>query len=186
MKKLILDVDDVITGGTFLNAINEFLNTNYKEDEVKNYYIQDLLGEKKDEFFEKFEEIDLYKSAKLYDNCYDVLKRLNEKYDIYPCSAFVWREVPEKSSGNLKNKYDFLYKELPFIDPNKYIFTTSKNIIKADIRIDDKMENLTDANLNILYTAYHNKNINQEELDKNNIIRANNWLEIEEIINNYQ
>lgn len=183
MKKILVDVDDVLVGGNFLKVVNEFLKTSYTEDDLKGYYIQDLLGDRKEEFFKDFEHVNLYEDINLYQNARDVLEKLNNKYDIYLCSAFVWREIPNKSGNSLKNKFDFLIKHLPFIDPNKHIYTSSKMIIQADIRIDDKISNLGNADINLLYTAYHNKNISDEELKEKNIIRVNNWKDIEKILN---
>ncbi len=182
MKKILIDVDDVITGGSFIKEVNKFLNTDYKEEDNKGFYLQDLLGDKKDLFFENFENINLYEDAKLADNCYDVMKRINEKYEVYICSAFIWRESPAKSSNNLKYKYDFLHRELTFIDPNNYIFATNKLLINCDIRIDDRISNLGSCETSLLYTAYHNKDVDGNELIENNIIRVNNWLDIAKIL----
>ena len=32
MKKIMIDMDDVICGGGFLKLVNDFLGTNYKEE----------------------------------------------------------------------------------------------------------------------------------------------------------
>ena len=55
-------------------------------------------------------------------------------------------------------------------------------ILKCDIFIDDKIENLTGGDIKILYTAYHNKSISDEELKKLGIIRAKDWLDIKRIL----
>ena len=51
-----------------------------------------------------------------------------------------------------------------------------------DIKIDDRTNNLENANTKLLFNAWHNKNITQEELDKENIIRVNSWLEIKDLL----
>ena len=74
-------------------------------------------------------------------------------------------------------------REFDFLDPEKVIFTNSKNIFKADVQIDDRLPNLKgDVKLKLLFNAYHNKNISDEELKENNVIRVKNWKEIEEIL----
>ena len=88
----------------------------------------------------------------------------------------------DKSSTHLKNKYDYLYHNLPFIDPNKYIFTSNKNIIKADIRIDDRIENLKDGDIKLLFSAWHNLDLTDEYLKKLGIMLVNNWKEIKSIL----
>ena len=76
-----------------------------------------------------------------------------------------------------------MYKNFPFINPEKYIFITNKEIIKAGIRIDDSIQKLEgDAEIKLLFTAYHNVNISAEELKKKNLIRVNDWKEIEKIL----
>ena len=42
MKKLMLDMDNVITDGIFLDLINEFLYTNYKLNDLDNFYLIDF------------------------------------------------------------------------------------------------------------------------------------------------
>ena len=74
---------------------------------------------------------------------------------------------------NIADKYDFLIKTLPFLKPENFIFTNTKNIIKADIQIDDRVSNLVnDIPIKILFPSYHNKEIADEYLSSKNIIRA--------------
>lgn len=91
-------------------------------------------------------------------------------------------EIIECAGDNLKNKYNFLYKELDFINPRNYIFTADKSIVHCDIKIDDKLENINGATTKLLFTAYHNKNLSDNELLSLNINRVNNWKEIEEFL----
>ena len=79
-------------------------------------------------------------------------------------------------------KFDFLKNNFPFIDPSRFTFQSNKSLLNCDIKIDDIVRNLKNAEMKILYTAYHNKNISDEELKLKNIIRANNWKDIEKIL----
>ena len=45
IKRILLDVDEVICFPGFLNAINEFLNTNYEIDYFNDYYIDEAVME---------------------------------------------------------------------------------------------------------------------------------------------
>ncbi len=71
-----------------------------------------------------------------------------------------------------------LYEKLDFIEPKNYIFTADKSIVNCDIKIDDKVGNIDGAETKLLFTAWHNKDLSDKELDKQNIIRVNNWKEI--------
>ena len=82
----------------------------------------------------------------------------------------------------MKNKYKFLYEKLDFIEPRNFIFTADKSIVNCDIKIDDKINNIEGAKTKLLFTAWHNKNLTDEELESQNIIRVDNWKEIEEIL----
>lgn len=54
MKTIIVGMDDILTYGNFSK----------------------ILGEKKDDFFSKFKDTDMYASATLLPDCYEVLKEL--------------------------------------------------------------------------------------------------------------
>lgn len=177
-------MDDVMTNGTFHELLEKYLGHKFDYNLVKGYRIQDALGDKKEDFFKLLAKTNLYDGAELFQDCYDVLKKLSEYYEIHICTDYIWPEIIESAGNNLKNKYEFLIKELDFIDPRHYIFTADKSIVNCDIRIDDKVSNLNvdGAEIKLLFTAYHNKNITDEELAKQNIVRVNNWKEIEQVL----
>ena len=176
-------MDNCITDPLILEYINEFKNTNYKLDEQTDFYLQNLVTRNKEQFWKSLNEKNLYENAELKDNCYETLKELNEIYDIYIVTSYLWKDGMIDSSGNnLANKYNYLKENLPFIKPEKYIFTTNKNIIEADIGIDDRLNNLTHLNKKILFNAWHNKNITDEELETIGAVRVYNWLDILKIL----
>lgn len=181
-KKIMVDMDGVITGTNFSRIVSDFLGYKPDFENMKTYYLQEALGEKKDDFFDKFKDMDLYENAKLFPNCYEVLKDLSEKYDIYVCTDYIWPEIIEYAGNNLKNKYKFLYEKLDFLNPRNFIFTADKSIINCDIKIDDKVDNLDGAKTKLLFTAWHNKNLSKTELDCKNMTRVDDWLEIRNIL----
>lgn len=184
MQKIMVDMDDVICDNTFLTLVNKFLGTDYKIDYFKSYYIQDIIPKDRyEEWKEFFNENNVYDYAKIIDNSYEILKKLSEKYEIYIVTAYIFKDNEKYTGNNLKNKFEWLLENFQFIPPQNYIFTTNKEIINCQIKIDDRIENLQGkADKKILFTSYHNKNISEEELNKKGIIRANNWQEIEKIL----
>lgn len=181
MKKIMVDMDDVLTDSNFGKILEDFLG--YKPDFTKTgFYTQNALGDRKDEFFKIFKDMDMYDEATLIKDVYSVLKRLSKKYEIYIVTDYIWPEIVEHAGNNLRNKYKFLYKELDFISPRNFIFSCNKTLINCDIKIDDKISNLENAETKLLYTAYHNGNISDDELKNQGIIRVNNWKEIESIL----
>lgn len=182
MKTIMVDMDDVITFGNFSKILEDYLGYKPDYNKLKGYYIQDLLEDKKDDFFSKFKDMNMYENAELLPDCYDVLKELSKIYKIYICTDYIWREIPEHAGKNLNNKYEFLYKKLDFLNPRNFIFACDKSIINCDIKIDDKLENILGANMKLLFTAYHNKEIATSELEKQDIMRVNSWKEIGELL----
>ena len=184
MKTLMIDMDDVLIYGNFSKILEDYLGYKPDYDNIKNYYIQDILEDKKDNFFSKFKDMDMYENATLLPDCYEILKKLSEYYKIYICTDYIWREIIEYAGNNLKNKYNFLYKKLDFIEPKNFIFVGDKSVVNCDIKIDDKVNNIEGAKTKLLFTAWHNKDLTDEELKKQNIIRVNNWKEIATILLN--
>lgn len=182
MKTIMVDMDDVLTYGNFSKILENYLGYVPDYDKIKSYYIQDILGDKKKDFFDKFKDIDLYENAELLPDCYETLKELSKSYEIYICTDYIWREIVEYAGNNLKNKYNFLYKKLDFLKPQNYIFTADKSVINCNIKIDDKLSNIEGAETKLLFTAWHNKDLTEEELKKQNIIRVNDWKEIKKIL----
>ena len=67
----------------------------------------------------------------------------------------------------------------------KTCFSGYDKKIEYDIGIDDRVFNLKSCKRKLLFTEFRNKNLTEEELTKNNIIRVNDWLDVEKIILNY-
>ena len=67
-KTLLLDVDEVIVFSGFLEAINEFLGTDYVIDDFSEYYIDSVVipSDRMDEFNEFLRNRNLYDYAHYY------------------------------------------------------------------------------------------------------------------------
>ena len=180
-KTIILDVDEVICFGGFLNAVNEFLGTNYVIDDFTDYYIDTaVIPEDRMMEFNKFiRNRDMYKNPHILPNAIETIKKLGEVYDIYILSSCVNPFDIEGSGNMFKVKYDFLRKLLPFINPKNFILTSANHLFKADIQIDDVITNFSEnVSMKILFPSYHNKSISQEQLKEYGAIRAGcDWRE---------
>ena len=180
-KRIMVDMDDCITTGGFLHLINKYLNTNYTEDDFKEFYMQNIIPDKND-FFKWFQNYNLYDYCTLIDNVYEVLEKLSKEYEIFIGTSYIIPEILDETSFLLPQKYDFLRKTFPFINPHNFIFLGNKSVLNCDIKIDDRIDNLEGANTKILFTAFHNKNINESELEKQGIKRVTSWKEIEKLL----
>jgi len=183
-KKIMIDMDDVITTGGFLYLINDFLKTNYKTEDFKDFYMQDMLPDK-EEFFKWFITKNQYEYCKMLPNAKEVIEELSKEYDVYIGTSYVFKDIPHESSIVLKQKCDYLQKELPFITPFHYIFIYDKSLLNVDIKIDDKPDNLSNCKRKLMFSAWHNTKLTNEELQAKGIERVNSWLEIKDkLLNN--
>lgn len=183
MKTLMIDMDNVITDGVFKKYLEEFYSKKIDLDEIKIYtYVQEVTKENSLKFWEYVQDKNFYDQAPLLEGCYEVLEKLNKKFDVYIVTSYLWNEEIDLSGNNLANKYYYLRKMLPFIKPEKYIFTTNKSIMNFDIRIDDQIKNLKGADTKLLFSAWHNRDIKDRELTLENVIRVNNWFDVWKIL----
>lgn len=185
-KKMLIDVDDVIVDNAFLEAINKFKGTNYKDSDFEEYFIDDVVMNDADKAnFRKYMlENNIYKNCRLVEGAKETLDLLKDFMDIYICSACVVRGLEKYSGIFFARKYDFLLGEFPYLDPNKIIFTGNKNYFTGfDYQVDDRMQNLEgDIPHKLLFTRHHNKNIEKSLLTKKGITRVDNWSDILEYI----
>lgn len=175
-----IDMDEVIVVGKFSNYLIEFLGK-VDFDKLHSQYRQDLIKGKEEEFKTIYKYKNLYKNNNGdYIECIEVIKELNEKYDVYIATTYIWKEDVIDAATNLKNKFEYLHYWLPFIDTNNFIFMTDKTKINYDIGIDDRVSNLENCDKKLLFTEFRNKKLTDNELKAKGIVRVNNWLDVKE------
>lgn len=183
-KTIMIDMDEVIVVGNFSNYLIEFLGK-VDFDKLHSQYRQDLIKGKEEEFKTIYKYKNLYKNnngdyIEPLPNCIEVIKELNEKYDVYIATTYIWKEDVIDAATNLKNKFEYLHYWLPFIDTNNFIFMTDKTKIKYDRGIDDRVSNLENCDKKLLFTEFRNKKLTDNELKAKGIVRVNNWLDVKE------
>jgi len=181
MKTIMIDMDDVICGGGFIYQLNKFLGTDYKVEDIKEYYMSELVPEDKVDEWNKYKYLqNFYEEGNYFINdALEVIEALSKQYEVYIVTAFVWLESPESSGKHLYNKFECLCKSMPFLHPSRFIFCDQKHLIKCDIKIDDRLSNLLEnSDTKLLFDAYHNRDITDEELDKLGVKRVCTWREI--------
>jgi len=185
MRRIMIDLDDTIVEGGYLQVLNKYMGTNYTYDDVDTYFVESLLPEDKvQEYLEYFyNKENVYNYITIKKNAIEVIEKLSKKYEIIICSAYLDKRMPEKSGIITNNKHMWLIKNLPFLEPKNFIFTSRKDLVDCDIKIDDKVSNLKGhGKLKLLMSGYHNKKYTEKELKEKGIIRVESWDEIEKIL----
>ena len=104
------------------------------------------------------------------DGSQDALLELSRHHDIYITSAAM--EVP----SSFADKFQWMEKNFPFIPPSRMVFCGDKNIVNADVLIDDRSRHFKGfRGTGILFTAPHNA---RETAD----LRADNWNDVLRIL----
>lgn len=192
-KVMLLDVDEVVWFSGFLRLINEFLGTDYKIDDFTDYYIDEVaIPKERFEEFKKFQSTrSLFENAKLLPKSVETIKRLSEEIDIYLYTDCIDPLDVSNSGRNYEDKFIELRRELPFISPDHFVFTGSKQILEGDIQIDDRLPNLDPSlPIRILFPSYHNRSVQDAELQEKGVLRAGTdwnegWSEVERILSTY-
>ena len=185
MKKIMIDLDETICSPSYLKEVNKYLNTNYKYEDIKTYFVEDIIAEdKKQDFLDYFyQNVNVYDEAMILPDALGVIEKLSHFYEIYIVSAFVDKRRIKESSIMAKYKYEWILKNMPFIDPKKIVLTGSKDIIMCDIKIDDKVSNLKGyGETKLLMDQLHNQKYSFEELTNLNIKRVYDWQQVESIL----
>jgi len=184
MESLMIDMDDVIVRGGFLYLINEYLGTSYIEEDIKGYYMQDMIPEEaKADFWNWFfSGKNMYDHCEMLPNAYEVIEELNKVYKICISTAYIFPERPRESGKVLIQKFNYLMDNLPFLTPQNYAFIMDKSLINCKIKIDDRIDNLAIAERKLMFTAYHNKDIENKFLQQRGVDRANDWLDVKKIL----
>ncbi len=171
MKRIAIDMDDVMGDTThkIIQNINQITNSSYtyeglmSNDLALKQGFYDLYLKNNSFLWEPGFFIDI----PVKENAIDVIKSLNDAYEIFVVSAAT--EFP----NSLKEKIDWLQKYFPFICWQNIVFCGHKHMIKADYLIDDHEKNLvTFTGTPLLFSAPHNLHLTSYE-------RVSSWLDVQ-------
>lgn len=170
MKRISVDMDGVIA-----NVYSKFVTMH--EAEFGRLVTEDEMNGKPEEVaFENalvyVRQPGFFRTAPVMEGSLEVMRKLNDQYDLFIVSAAM--EFP----NSLIEKYAWLNEHFSFIHWKQMVFCGSKEIIKADIMIDDHFKNLNYfTGETILFTQPHNK-----LADALHHKRVETWHEIEQML----
>ena len=91
MKKLMIDLDETICEGGYLEAVNAYLKTNYQYEDIPHYYVEDVMNEEeKEKFLDYFyQNVNIYQNVQVVPKALEVIEELAKYYEVYIVTAFV-------------------------------------------------------------------------------------------------
>jgi 5'-nucleotidase len=170
MKRIIVDMDGVLA-----DVYSRFFEL-YKEETGLHKSVRDVAGLLEEEAFPNQRKWvatpGFFRSVPVVPGSQDGLKKLNENFLVIVTSLAT--EFP----CSLTDKQLWLQDHFPFISWQQIVFCGDKNIIRAEIMIDDHLKNLDvfDGET-FMFTQPHNM-LFKEGKHK----RVNSWKDIEDIL----
>lgn len=176
---ILVDFDDTLTDllSSWISKVNELYSTRVIPKNVTDWNIELFFPTlTRRQVFEPIFDDNFWNEVRPKPDASKYLKKLiDDGHQVYICTNTNYK--------TLKSKMDkVLFRYFDYLTWNDVIITRNKQMINADILIDDGIHNLVGGRYKgILVDAPHNRNFNEKEHD---IIRVKTWEEIYEIINN--
>jgi 5'(3')-deoxyribonucleotidase/uncharacterized protein with PQ loop repeat len=171
--RIAVDMDEVIADsfGKQLNCYNQRTGRTLTPELVSSKGLGSLIPHDGWEEFAGIPHEDgFFADLELIEGSREALLELSRDHDVYIASAAM--EVPYSFDA----KYDWLQKNFPFIPTSRIVFCGEKNIINADVLVDDRSRHFKEfRGMGILFTAPHNA---REAAH----LRADNWEDVLRIL----
>lgn len=169
---LLVDMDDTIEN--LLPAWAKWLNgkhgTSVKSDDITDWDVQKFFPSlTRDEVYAPLYEDEFWGTVQPKKDAVHYLSRLKDLgFKLYICTNSNYQTIRRKLEYIIDRYF-------PFISWENIITICNKQLINADILVDDGVHNLIGAPYKkILMTASHNKDFDTSD---NDIVRVNNWFE---------
>lgn len=160
----------------WIDWLNKFVETPLCEKDIKEWDVNKYYHLNEDLLWFPLGACSFWRSVPLKNGSYEVIKKY---YDmgckIYICTNSHYTTVTKKMENCLFNN-------LPFLSNDNLIVCKDKQMIKADIIIDDNPKNLFGCKYNILFSAPHNTKYKNREVGYPFLQRANNWKDVDNIL----
>jgi 5'(3')-deoxyribonucleotidase len=169
MKRLIIDMDDVMADATgqFINYYEKEFGMRLPREQLNHKEeLEGFPAHHRDALSGFIFRKNFFRTMEVKESCQDVLRKLNEKYDVFIVSSAM--EYP----NSLNEKLEWLGEHFPFLHWKQIVFCGSKSIVHGDYMVDDMIHNLERFNgEKFIFTAPHNMQYSHFE-------RLNDWREV--------
>lgn len=153
-QTLVIDMDEVMADPT--SKMKAYYERDYglrfSEEQLRGKHLREaVIAEHAGVFNQYLNSPGFFRDLGVYPDSRNVVEELNRTYLLFIVSAAM--EFP----NSLKDKYDWLQENFPFLSWKQICLCGSKSIIQADIIIDDHSRNFNPyTRRKILFTAHHN------------------------------
>jgi 5'-nucleotidase len=170
MKSVLVDMDGVLA-----DVYSRFFDLQEEETGIRTD-MKDIEGKLEAQAFPNqikwVTTPGFFRSVPVIKGSQEGLKKLNDNFKVIVASMAT--EFPQ----SLTDKQLWLHDHFPFISWEQIVFCGDKNVIKAEIMIDDHLKNLNKfKGETIMFTQPHNILVNNTRHK-----RVNSWKEIENIL----
>ena len=142
---VLLDMDDVITNclRSAVKNYNEENGTNFNYKDCDTWNLADFLGTDRETVLKLFREEGFFENLTPKPGSVGAINKLIKStlYDIYIITA-----TSDDDGSELVEKIRWFKNYIPNFDTKRIISCKDKYIIRGDVLVDDKVENLDDCN----------------------------------------
>ena len=177
--RILVDLDDVLNDllDRWVELLNKKYSLNANAQDLDAWEVQKIYPTLTvEEVYQPLYENDLWGRLSPRPASVEYLKKLvDEKHDVLIVTASVYQTLPVKM--------DWLFANFPFLSWENVIITRRKQLIKADVLIDDGIHNLENGEyFKILMDSPNNRDYDAQ---KNGMVRVYTLKEAYEAINKY-
>lgn len=176
---ILVDCDDVLTNTceVWVQACNQIYGTNFTLNDVKDWDMKTMYPDiPKSELLRPLLTEAFWTQVKPLDGAVKYLHKLiDDGHEVYICTSTDCR--------NIKWKIEYILKRyFSFFPIKNIIICNKKQLVKADILIDDNPSNLINGDYHGLL-FYANHNLSFDVTHYQNMERVSNWTECYDAIN---
>lgn len=155
MSRIAVDMDEVITDAftKHVRLYEQHFTKKVDHDKLIGKTLPDYAEpEEKRKVIEFVEHETFFADLDVIPGAIETLEALSHEHELFITTAAM--EFPTSFTA----KYDWLTKNVPFIDPLNFVFCGDKSIVQADFLIDDNVRHFQRfKGQGILFDAHHNR-----------------------------
>jgi 5'(3')-deoxyribonucleotidase len=175
-RKIILcDADDTIENllDCWVEYLNSKFGTTVKPTDVTDWNVSLFFPSiPKEEVYAPIYQKDFWNNLSAIDGCYDVLKEINDKHDLFIVTATNYQTCD--------TKIERILQLFPFLKWSQFIIASKKQLVHGDILIDDGVHNFQGGSYSgLLFDRPHNHNFDNQAAG---LTRVYSWHEIGQIL----